>query len=658
MIGKFFLDPLTTTVRPNGTGDWASRCIEARRPRDEPIDVAVSVDVTLVKNAGWFAEALASAIEAKCDVNGEKKAMAGHLRRCNHSMVAVKALAAQVSPTKAEQKAAESGAAKRAREPDAVDADDENTVTGRSRQKRKLVKAVEKSFKQSKLETDAIHADPEILKLFMMFRSRAEDVIPSHTQLGGSLLRDASNRIDAQIAEEILDADVMMNILIDLIRINAWGKDGESMALRFAEMIDKAEEKWLCNVVAFLTDNDAGSKKGRKLLAIARAWLLLFPCCGHQGQLILAEYLRDHPRAAEIMEQLIEFVNWLNSKDKSDHVRPDQFLLGLAGLFLHFGSFSARAHANERALGKKMCARIEKRFKELDQAVFVLALVLNSFQKLTRFGDKANIDPFVLSTELIALYKRVKSRPPSTPRTPVQQQQHEQSSNPIPFWEMFRTNALVAKLANFSLMLLYLVVNQAGLECSFSDFANKKNKKRNRLGLVKMGQQAKEGLAARRDGRKNHDEDQIKLLLAVPRYAEALLSDTDDSDDEGAERISVVVKSRAAWQKQMAKWQEELRVEEDEGGNSGGEKSDDNEDDDLPATIAPTAPCVRRPRTWLPISLANLFSGMVGRPIGEPARRAWVVSEESLYMELLAAEHSNEESDAGAQEGSGDDFEG
>ncbi|KAJ7911250.1 hypothetical protein B0H13DRAFT_1614820 [Mycena leptocephala] len=35
-----------------------------------------------------------------------------------------------------------------------------------------------------------------------------------------------------------------------------------------------------------------------------------------------------------------------------------------------------------------------------------------------------------------------------------------------------------------------------------------------------------------------------------------------------------------------------------------------------------------------------------------------VVSEESLYMELLAAEHNDEEPDAGAQEGFGDDYDG
>ncbi|KAJ7776178.1 hypothetical protein B0H16DRAFT_1449620 [Mycena metata] len=70
-----------------------------------------------------------------------------------------------------------------------------------------------------------------------------------------------------------------------------------------------------------------------------------------------------------------------------------------------------------------------------------------------------------------------------------------------------------------------------------------------------------EGLVAKRDGCKYHDKDKVKLLLAVPRYADTLLSYTDDSDEEGAERMSVVVRSRAGWRKQMMKWQEELREE-------------------------------------------------------------------------------------------------
>jgi hypothetical protein len=279
-------------------------------------------------------------------------------------------------------------------------------------------------------------------------------------------------------------------------------------------MIDNAEKKLGCNVIAFLTDNDGGSKKGRILLAAARLYLLTFPCCAHQGQLILGDYIKESPAAAALMGELIDFVNWLNSHDKvraifdtkqqemfgkvlayllpnltrwtthlvaairfdflkapiraailnhrddivkaqvgaetnarkrmaleddaishcnkvesnawwdrlrktvipdlehicyltnisqSDHVRPDQFLLALAGLFLHFNGFSTREKAAERVLGQRMCKRIEKRFSELDQAVFVLALILNPFEKLSRFGDKAKIDVFKLSTELITV---------------------------------------------------------------------------------------------------------------------------------------------------------------------------------------------------------------------------------------------------------------
>ncbi|KAJ6570786.1 hypothetical protein B0H10DRAFT_2237633 [Mycena sp. CBHHK59/15] len=63
--------------------------------------------------------------------------------------------------------------------------------------------------------------------------------------------------------------------------------------------------------------------------------------------------------------------------------------------------------------------------------------------------------------------------------------------------------------------------------------------------------------------------------------------------------------------------------------------------------------CSAAPASWFPVTLANLA---VSRPIGKPALRPRVVSEEALYTELLGAEHSEEEPDAGALEGSGDDF--
>ncbi|KAJ6567608.1 hypothetical protein DFH09DRAFT_918683 [Mycena vulgaris] len=55
--------------------------------------------------------------------------------------------------------------------------------------------------------------------------------------------------------------------------------------------------------------------------------------------------------------------------------------------------------------------------------------------------------------------------------------------------------------------------------------------------------------------------------------------------------------------------------------------------------------------------LASLFGGVTENPI-TLARCKHIVSEESLYMELLAAEHSEEEPNTGAQEGSRDDYKG
>ncbi|KAJ6600275.1 hypothetical protein DFH09DRAFT_1497658 [Mycena vulgaris] len=77
---------------------------------------------------------------------------------------------------------------------------------------------------------------------------------------------------------------------------------------------------------------------------------------------------------------------------------------------------------------------------------------------------------------------------------------------------------------------------------------------------------------------------------------------------------------------------------------------------DVDSMLSLTPRACRRP-SWSPVTLAKLLGGAVARPIGKPARRPRVVLEEALYMELLAAEHSDEESDAGALEGSGDDFE-
>ncbi|CAK5276915.1 unnamed protein product [Mycena citricolor] len=796
--------------------------------------------------------ALEAARSNKKHCNGEKGAMAGHLRRCALATAEEKSLASRVAPTQREKKEAKAEEKRKRDEgDDGTDADNEGAgvlkMDQSKKKKRKRVLAVETSFSQSKLQVfrgndipfskdhqDAIARqtlratqsanlperwteDIEVMKLFIMMRSRAMDAIPSRSQLGGSLLRDAAKEIDAQTKAQVSGKEVLMctdgwrsnrkdavggvtlNVqfkshLVDVMRTNQWGKDGESMKLHFTAMIEKAEKDLGCIVIGFLTDNDGGSKKGRLLLAIAKPYLFTFPCCAHQGQLILGDYLKENEAAAILLGELIDVVNWINSHDKvrdifdkeqekangkvlayilpnltrwtthliaavqfeflkapiraailsrrddivaaqvgaetntrkrlaleedaishcemiesngwwdrlkrsvipdmehicyltnisqSDHVRPDQFLLALA--------------ATNRTLGKNMCARIEKRFKELDQPVFVFALILNPFERLERFGDDAKVDVFKLSTELVALYRRYKSRPPLHPRNEEQQllfaaglnseaqrlntafmqylsgtglfaswfedeSPHQNSYtdingvDPLPFWTMMRLNSEAKELSDFATTLLRLVVNQAGLERWFSDFANKKNKKRNRLGLTKMAQQAKltrqirteqvaEGLIDVRGGRKNHSN--ARVLLSVPRYADAILSDTDDSDVDGG-RLSVVVRSKAAWRKQLGEWQAEMH-ELDQVSDS----RDTDIDQPLPGIPTPNRP--RAQRSWLPSTLASLFGGVVSKPI-VLGRRTRVVSEEALYMELLEADRSDEEPDAGAQEGSGDDF--
>jgi hypothetical protein len=65
-------------------------------------------------------------------------------------------------------------------------------------------------------------------------------------------------------------------------------------------------------------------------------------------------------------------------------------LLSLAGVFLRFFE-----HPEE--VKKAMTTRIEKRWGDCDQLLFILALVLNPWEQLLCFGEGANLDPFLLT---------------------------------------------------------------------------------------------------------------------------------------------------------------------------------------------------------------------------------------------------------------------
>ncbi|KAF8964926.1 ribonuclease H-like domain-containing protein [Flammula alnicola] len=375
--------------------------------------------------------------------------------------------------------------------------------------------------------------------------------------------------------------------------------------------------------------------------------------------------------------------------NQTDAMRPDQALLTFAGIFLYFQKHSKP----EVAVG--MTTRIEKRWKALDQPMFVLALVLNPFEGVSRFGDKAAVSPFTLNMILLETYHRVCSRPPKVPRSEDEKQvydvlqltnerevsesflsylsgtgvfedweknkeifQRVNGDNPITMWKAFLRTPATAELANFAILLLSMSVNQAGLERSFSDLKIKKTRLRNRLKLTKLEKMAKvgadirtsqkaAGLVEDRAKRQNHEKARVAELLAVPRYAD-LLEDAGETaeDEEPSKCPSGLVKSREGWRKEMAKW-----VQEEQ------ERSDDDNDE-----LANRVYGHKRSK-WLPRSLDLLFAGRKETDIDQQMRRIrrqQAYMEEARLMELLVDEEADEERipDDGELEGSGDDFDG
>jgi hypothetical protein len=69
--------------------------------------------------------------------------------------------------------------------------------------------------------------------------------------------------------------------------------------------------------------------------------------------------------------------------------------LAFAGIFLYFQKYS------KPVIATGMMKRIEKRWKALDQPMFILFLILNPFEGISHFGGKAPISPFTLNTVLL-----------------------------------------------------------------------------------------------------------------------------------------------------------------------------------------------------------------------------------------------------------------
>ncbi|KAJ6481303.1 ribonuclease H-like domain-containing protein [Mycena vitilis] len=786
-------------------------CIRHHRQAQNPPN---DTDAALKARLVWGEATFTAARAVVGSVSGVKSSMLAHL---------VGASACEYASSQAKKKAVQIKAGKAVVESSSdIDGDDESDSQPKSKKRKKIFLDVSKAMKQPELKVyrganipfsadeeerlrlqfarATISAnlpfrwteDVEVIKLFIMFRSTAGDVIPSREVISGSLLDRLSATVEKHLRTALKGVNILRSLrlkvgpqsyLIDLIKANGHKKDGVSMCAAFEGMIDKAENTYRCIVVLFCCDNDGGSQRGRKDLAIKRPWLLIAPCCAHQGQLMLGDYFYVNFAAADIAEQTIELIHWILSHDRvrkifddaqhtknfvvlvyllanltrwtthyvafrrfvslrvalrhaaylyrqdiieaqvgaeknrkavnkitaqvnvmcnrienndywdslqgvvddiepicyatninqGDRTRADQVLLTFAGVFLHFS-----AHEN-RAVSKGMLARIEKRWAALDQPLFVLCLILNPYEGLERFGDKSGINVFVLTSELVALFRRIRSRPRPEGEMQDDAQTEAQVSTAFmqylagtgPFaaweehkkefqerhldqphlmWEQMRRTEGVVDLAEFAILLLGLVVNQAATERTFSDLKIKKTRLRNRLRTEKLEKIIREenlaaGLIHARAPRTVHDPTKVAGLMSVPRYADALEDDGDEDDGGDGSRPSKLVKTAATWRVELERWIGEALVEEDDESDGAGSRA---------VPILPQKAPGKAKSKFLPRSLALLFGGKVKNPVAKPPAEQF--TREGLMMELLAAEESDEEPDDGALSGSGDDF--
>ena len=91
------------------------------------------------------------------------------------------------------------------------------------------------------------------------------------------------------------------------------------------------------------------------------------------------------------LESLIEDIEPIcygTNINQKDSTRADQVLLSLVGMFLRMFDHP------EPDVAAGMTARLEKRWADCDQPLFLLALILNPFEQLSCFGPNAGINHF------------------------------------------------------------------------------------------------------------------------------------------------------------------------------------------------------------------------------------------------------------------------
>ncbi|KAJ7042281.1 hypothetical protein C8F04DRAFT_1295245 [Mycena alexandri] len=311
----------------------------------------------------------------------------------------------------------------------------------------------------------------------------------------------------------------------------------------------------------------------------------------------------------------------------ADSTRADQVLLTLAGLYLHY-----KAHA-ESEVSIDLVVRLEKRWKDCDQPLFLVALILNPFEGLSCFGPRAKFDHFKAANIVVELrcHKFIDASQviPATgiplksgkPRRRALLNQclstcHVPVSSRVGPWHATRSKKQwemthwLSLLAAFAITVLKVVVNQAGCERVFSDLKNRESPRRSRTGLAKLEKLTKinSGIKAEhvadgilpqnRQKRKNHKS--AETLLCVPRYRDLLENQADKGEGEWG---GAFITSTAEWRVELAEWIAETREAEEDEEESEAEEASDAES---PPTASTSG---SKSQKWRKTSLSVLFGG-------------------------------------------------
>ncbi|KAK1234446.1 hypothetical protein PQX77_002350 [Marasmius sp. AFHP31] len=228
--------------------------------------------------------------------------------------------------------------------------------------------------------------DLEVIKLFLLFRSKAINAMPLHQQIGGKLLDEAHIGV-VELLKSILKGKYVT------LGSDGWKDEsrnsvkGGNVTCKHKGVLTRRD-----NIIAGQVGAETFAKHHTKLTNDATAHIDLIDNILFQKQL-------------KAIVDDIEPICLGDNVNKTDSMRVDQGLLTLVGIFFHFKKHSVAS------VTTGMMKRIEGHWNALDQPLFIFTLVINPFEKLTHFGDKANVLPFTLNDLVLQLFCRVNSWP-------------------------------------------------------------------------------------------------------------------------------------------------------------------------------------------------------------------------------------------------------